>query len=127
MAEVLAQDVLKDKAGVSVSSAGAFAGNGHPASPEAVAAMREMGLDLSGHRSRSLTREMIESVDQIYTMTESHRRAVLDQAPEAEIKVQRLDPKTDISDPIGGNLAIYQETARQIRRALETRLKEQHT
>lgn len=124
MAEALAKKVLKDQPGVEVGSAGVYAGNGQPASGEAVQAMKTIGLNLSGHRSRALTAEMIEKVDQIYTMTESHRQAVLAQAPHAVDKVQRLDPKADISDPIGGSLEIYQDTAEQIQRALEFRLKE---
>ncbi|MEM7627416.1 MAG: low molecular weight protein arginine phosphatase [Planctomycetota bacterium] len=127
MAEALARDILVDQLNVSVASAGVFAGDGAPASPEAVEALREQGLDLTNHRSTALTPELIAAADQIYTMTESHRRAVLDQAPEAEVKAQRLDPEADISDPFGGPLPVYMETAAQIRRALESRLKEQHT
>ncbi len=87
--------------------------------------MQAMGLDLSGHRSRPLTADLLNAADQIYTMTESHRQAVLAQAPHAADKVQRLDPEADISDPIGASLSVYQATADQIRRALESRLKEQ--
>lgn len=124
MAEALAKQVLEDQPGVTVGSAGVYAGNGQPASDEAVEAMQTLGLDLSTHRSRTLTPAMIDEVDQIYTMTESHRQAILSQAPHAESKVQRLDPRADISDPIGASLAVYQATADQIRRALESRLKE---
>ena len=127
MAEALARDLLRDQAGVDVGSAGVFAGDGAAASEQAVDAMGRLGIDLSGHRSRALTPQMIAEADQVYTMTESHRRAVLAQNPEAEIKVQRLDPNGDISDPFGGPLEVYEETAAQIRRALEARLKEQHT
>jgi protein-tyrosine phosphatase len=123
MAEVLAREVLQDRQGVSVASAGVFAGDGNAATPEAVEAMRAMGLDLSPHRSRGLTRQMIDEADQVYTMTASHRRAVLDLVPDAEIKVQRLDPDADIDDPIGGDLETYRATAEQIRAALEKRLK----
>ncbi|MEM1028361.1 MAG: low molecular weight protein arginine phosphatase [Planctomycetota bacterium] len=124
MAEALAKQVLADQSGVEVGSAGVFAGDGIPASVEAVQAMKTLGLDLSGHRSRPLTAQMIDEVDQIYTMTESHRQAVLAQAPNAIDKVQRLDPQADISDPIGAGLEVYQDTADQIKRALEFRLKE---
>jgi len=124
MAEVLAKQVLQDQPGVVVGSAGVFAGEGQPASAEAIEAMDAMGLDLSGHRSRALTADLIDQVDQIYTMTESHRRSVLAQAPQAASKMQRLDPHADISDPIGASLEVYQTTADQIRRALEYRLTE---
>lgn len=124
MAEVLAKDLLADQEGVVVGSAGVFAGNGQPASAEAVEAMKAMGLDLSGHRSRALSPELIQQVDQIYTMTESHRQSVLSVAPEAIDKVQRLDPRGDISDPFGASVEVYRDTANQIRSALESRLKE---
>ena len=122
MAEVMAREVLAGRAGVSVSSAGVSAVDGMPATEEAVEAMRELGLDLSGHRSRSLTREMVAEADQVYTLTASHRRAVLELVPEAEVKVQRLESGGDIADPVGGSLAMYRETAAQIRRGLEARL-----
>ncbi|MEM9418037.1 MAG: low molecular weight protein arginine phosphatase [Planctomycetota bacterium] len=124
MAEVLAWKILEDQPGVVVGSAGVFAGVGQPASPEAVEAMKTIGLDLSQHRSQPLTPELLEQVDQIYTMTESHRQAVLAQAPSAIDKVQRLDPDADISDPFGASLPVYQETAEQIKQALEARLKQ---
>lgn len=124
MAEVMAKRVLADEPGVTVGSAGVFAGEGHPASGEAIEAMDLIGLDLTGHRSRMLTADLINEVDQIYTMTSSHRQAVLAQYPHAETKVQRLDPDRDISDPFGADLSVYQETACQIQSALEARLKE---
>ena len=122
MAEAIARQVLADREGVSVSSAGVSAVDGMAASPEAVEAMREQGLDLSGHRSRALTPAMVAEADQIYTLTASHRRALLDLVPEAEVKVQRLESGGDIVDPVGGSLALYRDTAAQIRRALEARL-----
>ena len=109
---------------MSVASAGVFAGPGAPASPESVQAVGDRGGGLAGHLSQPLTPELIAQADQIYTMTRSHRRAVLDAVPEAEIKVQLLDPEADIDDPIGGPLSLYEQTADQIRRALESRLQE---
>lgn len=122
MAEALARDVLRDQPGVTVGSAGIYAEVGRPASSEAVGVMRDMGLDLMCHRSRPLTAELIDAADEVYTMTASHRRGVLDLAPHAEGKVRRLDPGGDIEDPIGAERAVYQRTAEQIRRALEARL-----
>ncbi|MEM9883773.1 MAG: Sua5/YciO/YrdC/YwlC family protein, partial [Planctomycetota bacterium] len=81
MAEVIARDALRGKPEVHIGSAGVYAGEGQPASPEAVEAVRPLGLDLSAHRSRPLTADLIASADFVFTMTESHRRAVLAQAP----------------------------------------------
>ncbi len=125
MAEAIARQLIADNPDVSVSSAGVFAEGGAPATMEAVDAVRQLDLDLSSHRSRPLTAELIHASDRIYTMTESHRQAVLAQSPAAADKVERLDPDGDIADPIGQDLPVYHDAMSQIRRALERRLKEQ--
>ena len=112
-------------AGLEVASAGIFAGEGMPASDQAVAVMRSQGIDISNHRSRTLTREMVREADLILCMTESHRRAVLELLPDAGEKTFRLDPAGDVEDPIGSDVASYQRTAQVIRERLGQRLKEQ--
>ena len=124
MAEAIAREVLAGKPEIKISSAGVFAGAGSPATMETVQAVEQLGLDLTSHRSQPLTPDLIADADQVFTMTESHRQAVLAQMPHAADKVQRLDPDGDIADPIGGDLPVYRDTAAQIRRALERRLKE---
>ena len=135
MAEVLAAKLLADQrglavddleaAGVRVMSAGVFAMPGQPAAAEAIEAMSKAGLDLSGHRSRTLSPELVQEADVIYAMTEAHRRAVLDMVPAAADKVHLLDPSGDVADPIGSDATAYQRTAEMIRRRLDQRLKEQ--
>ncbi|MFL5359908.1 MAG: low molecular weight phosphotyrosine protein phosphatase, partial [Myxococcales bacterium] len=62
MAQVLLADALKKRGiDVAVESAGLGALVGHPADPIAVKLMQARGLDLSGHRGRQLTREIIRS------------------------------------------------------------------
>lgn len=130
MAEVLAQRWLAEHrpagrgpaTGYDAVSAGAYAADGMPASGESVQAMAERGLDLSRHRSRALTREMLHDADVVFTMTESHRQAVLDLAPAAEAKVQRLLPDRDVSDPIGAGMDAYLSTAKMIEAGLQARL-----
>ncbi len=114
-----------DAQGVAVSSAGAYAQPGSPPSPEAVAAVADMGADISNHRSSTLTPERVQAADAIYTMTDAHRQAVLDLMPGAAAKTQRLDPGADIEDPIGAGSAVYRRTAEAIRRHLTQRLQEQ--
>jgi len=111
-------------AGFVVRSAGVFAGNDAPASPEAVRAMSAMGIDLSAHRSAGLTREMAQEADLILTMSESHLRAVRELAPGAAGRAFRLDERADVADPIGQDLPAYQRTADQIDAALDARLTE---
>ncbi|MEX0885664.1 MAG: Sua5/YciO/YrdC/YwlC family protein [Phycisphaeraceae bacterium] len=114
-----------DSAGLRVMSAGVAAMDGVPASPEAVEAMRRQGIDLTRHRSRGLTAAMIHEADVIYTMTETHRQAVLAVAPSAAEKTFTLDPTGEVQDPMGSDASTYQRTAEVIRRRLDQRLKEQ--
>jgi len=111
-------------AGIHVMSAGLYATAGAGASEPAIEAMRDEGLDLSGHQSQPLTTELIERADLILTMTEAHRVGVVSLAPWAEQKVARLDPEGDVGDPIGSDKGVYRRTAAQIRERLAERLKE---
>lgn len=114
-----------ESTGVTVLSAGVAASNGQPASTEAVAAMQKMGIDLTRHRSRRLTPEMLHEADVVYCMTESHRLTVLSLSESARDKTFLLDPVGDIGDPIGSGPTTYQRCAELIRRQLVQRLKEQ--
>ena len=61
MAEVIARDLLKGEDGAVVRSAGVSAGPGAAATPQAVAAAGELGLDLSTHRSQPLTAQAVRA------------------------------------------------------------------
>ena len=137
MAQGLAQSLLAQRlglapddlpaAGIHISSAGVFASNGVPASTQAVEALATMQVDISKHRSRGLSLQMLEEADVIYCMTRSHQHALLqmlETKPQSENKVLLLDPQKDIQDPIGGSTQDYIRCARQIQQALETRLQE---
>jgi len=119
----LAEDELT-QAGLHVVSAGLYAAEGEPASEPAVEAMQELGLDLSAHRSRPVSAELVDQADLVLTMTEAHRLGVVGLAPWAEGKVHRLDPAGDIPDPIGADRHTYQQAAERMRRGLDAWLKE---
>jgi len=134
MAEGLAQSILAERIGCRVAeladqglelmSAGVFAASGTTATDEARQAVLRHGVDISGHRSRLLTPELINSADLILCMTRSHVDDVRRQAPAAAGKTLRVDPGGDISDPIGAGARIYGKTADRLRRALEKALQE---
>jgi protein-tyrosine phosphatase len=92
MAAGIARKLLADRGikDIEVLSAGTAAEPGAPASPEAVAAMAEAGVDISGHRTVRLTPELVRSADLILTMTRGHQRQVLQMVPEAQDKVHVL-------------------------------------
>ena len=97
---------------------------GARATPQAVEAVRELGADLSHHRSRPLTVELIHQADMIFTMSRNHAMAVAALVPSASDKIATLDPRGDIDDPIGADVAVYQDLAGQLRKLIEQRLHE---
>src|SRR5262245_34495665 len=117
-------DGLEDH-GVTVASAGLSAMMGGRPSPEAVAIMSEMGVDLSHHESQPLGAQLVRHADAIWTMTRSHRQAILAQWPDAAPRVHLLSlDGQDISDPIGCPVEQYRQCAEQIKTELEARLKD---
>ena len=124
MAEGLLRSLLGADCGWEISSAGVCAGNGYPASQNAVEAMREKGIDIAIHRSRHLSPELIEKADLLVTMTRGHRDAILSIAPESEGKVFLLKSfgiaqcAADIYDPVGEALDVYRRVRDEIDAAL---------
>ncbi len=113
-----------EAAGIRVVSAGVFTTGGSPATGDAVRALHTDGIDLTAHRSRSLSPQLLMEADVVYTMTDAHRRSILDAAPWASDRVHRLSPDGDIEDPIGTDLASYESTAGVIDEAVAARLEE---
>ena len=112
-------DELEKKKGIVVLSAGSFALPGARATPQAVEAVRQHGADLSKHRSRPLTVELIHQADHVFTMSRSHAAAVMALVPSAAGKTQTLDPSGDIDDPIGGDTGLYQSLATQLTQLID--------
>ncbi len=116
------EDALGDR-GYHVESAGVSAMEGIPASPEAVRVLAGRGVDLSRHRSRALTPEMLGRADFIYVMTSGQAEAVARIMPSAVDRLRRIDDQ-DVEDPIGGNESEYAACADRIEAALRRRLEE---
>lgn len=124
MAERLMAHLCRTVEGWTFRSAGLFAAEGAPASEGAISVLDEKGLDLSDHRSRHLSPEMIQAAAWVVPMTGDHRRLVLEQAPERAERVRTLhsfgsaDPARDVMDPVGGTLDTYRVTRDEIESAL---------
>jgi protein-tyrosine phosphatase len=111
-------DELPDH-GYFVSSAGIAASYGSPASPESATLAAELGADLDNHESQPLTERLLNHADFVYTMTRSHRQAILSRRPEVADRVRVLaSDGDDIPDPIGGGMDEYE----RCREAIETHL-----
>src|SRR3954469_18073080 len=99
---------------VRVISAGVAARTGESASENSVIALKKVGIDISHHRSQSLTQRMLDEALAILCMTESHRAMIQVQAepvpPNVFLFRQFLPGQSEkeIADPYGGQLRIYE-------------------
>lgn len=91
-----------------IKSAGTGAFPGMPASEGAAAAMKSRGLDLSGHRSKPVTRELLDWADFVIPMTPCHAQALL--AAGCKPEKLRAFPEP-VPDPFGGNTEVYEACA----------------
>jgi glycine hydroxymethyltransferase len=126
MAEGIFRQATQGRGSYQVLSAGLGAADGQPPSPYAVQAVKELGIDISGLRSRPLTPDLVQQADFIFGMTHSHVDTVLLLHPEAAEKTfllrefdQTLDLfEKDISDPIGGSYEVYLTCRDQIEQGI---------
>lgn len=104
-----------------VESAGVSAFDGGRATTEAMDALRERGIDIKSHQSRTVRREMLLAADLIVTMTRSHKRPVLALAPEVAGRIfamgELVEGGQDVADPFGGDLELYRQTAKSLEAA----------
>jgi protein-tyrosine-phosphatase len=121
LAEALARRVLVERAlsGMDVQSAGTSAWDGAPASDGALLVGMERGLDLSQHRARTLTREIVRDSDLILAMGPHHleRIEALGGGGRAFLitdYASRGATSRPVNDPIGGELELYRTTADEL-------------
>ena len=116
MAVAITRRMLSDaqRTDVEVSSAGTNAWEGAPASDGSLLVGMERGLDLSSHRSRLLTPEIVSENDLILTMSEAHMARVKDIDPNANVHLlagfASGGESRAVQDPFGGDLTAYRET-----------------
>lgn len=103
----------EEETGLAAASAGLFTQDGLPASGNAVTAAKELGADISAHRSRMLTHEMAQSARYLVCMTGAHYDRVCELFPDCADKVFTLTQR-DVSDPFGGDLETYRRAAAEI-------------
>lgn len=131
MAETLARAAIEKALGTSaaefgfeVGSAGVSAGNGMPASGQAVEVMAERGLDLSGHGSRTALPALVAEADEVYCLTSAHRDMLVHSLPPGDAEhVELLDPEgRDVPDPFGAPVEIYRQTSLVMEQMIEARM-----
>lgn len=128
LAAVLADRVALEKdREAEIRSAGTHARPGDPAHAKVVAAAREIGLDLSGHRAARLDEAAVRWATRVFVMEEDHARAARELVPDLpESAVVPLGPfvgKPAIEDPIGSwFLSSYRKTRDELHEALRRAL-----
>ncbi len=106
---------------VSVRSAGTKARLGDPAPPVVLEGARAYGLDLSGHASTPLAKDLLDWATHIYVMQDDMLDAVRDLSPEAAGRARllgALDPEaggTQVPD-VGGDGSTEASVARRFAR-----------
>jgi len=125
LAEGIARVRLGPESGVVFESAGLYALDRAPATPDALRVAAEVGVDLYLHRARPVTREMVEGADRIYVMTRSQEEALAHMGAELGDRVALLDPAgEDVPDPYGEGLEAYRWARDRITVAVEARVEE---
>jgi glycine hydroxymethyltransferase len=131
MAEGIFRQAVQGRGDYQVRSAGLGAAEGMPPSAHAVQAVKELGIDITGLRSRMLTPDLVEEADYIFGMTHSHIDTVGLLYPEAAEKTfllrefdETLDSfEKDISDPIGGSYEVYLNCRDQLEQGIASLLR----
>jgi protein-tyrosine phosphatase len=106
---------------VSVSSAGIAALVGQPADPIAVELMRQRGLDLSSHRARQVTEQLVMAADMVIVMEQGHVKAIESAFPRARGRVHRIGRwgGFDVPDPHRQPAAAFERALELIERGID--------
>ncbi len=107
------------------ASAGYFPREGRRCPPQALEAAAEVGIDLSGHRSRVLDPAMLERADAVFVFDDDNFDTLRRRFPQARNKLHRLpllagDGSVSIADPYGKSIEQFRKAYREIRRAFES-------
>jgi tRNA threonylcarbamoyl adenosine modification protein (Sua5/YciO/YrdC/YwlC family) len=128
MAKALLEKKLKEKNrdDVEVLSAGIMMLGGLSATEPTIEVLKREDIDVSGHFSQKLTKEVLKKCDIILVMERLHEQRVLELTPEAKNRLFLLkefakmnDSQLDIADPIGKPQEFYEKTFGVIKEAIE--------
>lgn len=136
MAEGIFKEKLKtiNENNIKVSSAGISAIEGQMANEKAIKVLKSKGIDISSHRAKQLTDDMINGSDLILTMTVAHKKIIKDyickKTDETSLCLNKVftlkeyaqkinDEKNDrnnldIADPYGMDYNMYKQSMMEI-------------
>jgi protein-tyrosine phosphatase len=112
-----------------VDSAGTLGIRKAPASDEAIQAMAEIGIDISGHRSKGVKSKILDGTDLTVAMTHDHLDFLAARHPGGEderllLRAFENGPSPapnphDLADPIGHPVEFYREQVPLITRCID--------
>lgn len=114
MAAAVFNELCREKGiAPTAKSAGIFANGGEKASDNAIAACREKGIDISGHKASRLTLDMLDESDVIVPLAASHEQILKSATGDKYAdKICFIPP--GVSDPFGGDIAVYRKCLGEI-------------
>ena len=116
MAAAMMADIAeKNDINILVDSAGVFAPIGDCAAHNAKEAMKKRDIDLSLHRTKPLTAELIEMADVVLVMTDAHKMLIENMAPDKVFTIaEYAGSDGEIKDPYGGDIEEYEAVAEEL-------------
>ena len=122
MAEGLLREALVARGidSVTVASAGTGAWEGAPVSEGAYLVGLEHGLDLSEHRARLLSRDLVREADLVLVMSGHHLARVAELGGEHKVHLLgayagREPSRGEVTDPFGSDLTAYRTTFAELK------------
>jgi protein-tyrosine phosphatase len=123
---ILSREIAKhpELTGFSVDSAGTWALPNQPADVRANKIAKEMGFDISEHRSKEVNASLLENQALIIVMTHSHKEAILGEfgsvcAGRVFLLTELSGIGYDIPDPVSGNEHTVREIADEIEKLIQ--------
>ena len=114
MAEGIFKKLTQGDESISCSSAGMSFCDGDAVSENAVIVCKEIGVDISGHRSKAICRDDVNEYDVFAVMTENRAMTLVSAGvPKERIYIM------GISDPFGGSVEVYRKCRDEIQQSCE--------
>jgi protein-tyrosine-phosphatase/predicted ATP-grasp superfamily ATP-dependent carboligase len=121
-AEAYARQAIQN--GTQIVSAGYHPKENRPVPDAGLEAARELGIDLTPHRSAIVTDEMVRDAEAIFTFDQHNFVTLRERFPYARDRIHRLglassSGPVDIRDPYGGSVEDFRRAYGAISRALD--------
>ena len=119
MAEAIFRDIVNKKCQTAgkwtIQSAGTWTKSAFPAAERSIQVMKKRGLDITTHRSKSISNIWMEDFDLVLTMETGQKEALHVEFPGLSHKVflisEMINSTMDINDPMGKSTRDFEETA----------------